>query len=566
MTQRRKTALDIARTGQGDKKPQPTQSQLLVRLAEGVELFHDAERRAFARVIVEKHLETMAIRGGEFKRWLARAHYRESSKPPTATAMTDAMGVIEARAIYDGPQLETAVRVAGLDGRLYLDLANDQWQVVVVGPDGWQVVNDVPVRFRRPRGVLPLPTPTRGRLDGLRQLLNIADDGDWCLIVAWIVAALRNHGPYPILSLHGEQGSAKSTAARLIRRVIDPHKVCLRSGPKEPRDLAISAGNSWVVALDNLSGLPDWLSDALCRLATGGGFSTRQLYSDDEEMLFDAQRPIIVNGIAAVGTRPDLLERSLLIDLPTIPDEKRRTEAELHAEFEAKLPGILGGVLDAVAGALRDLPAVKMDRLPRMADFARWATAAERSLGWPRGAFVAAYAEARQQTVDAALDASPIAEPLRLLLDNTGEWQGTPTELLDKLRALAGDGATKADDWPRKGNALTTQLKRLAPDLRRAGMSVTRPPRTGKKGRAIRIERVRDSSSPSSPPANQGSGSSPRSSPATPDSPAILQASVGGVDGVDEPRELSDPAGYLAPDLDADDAAILADLDRTNDQ
>jgi hypothetical protein len=503
-------------------------------------LFHDAERRAFARVPVGNHRETMPVRGSGFRGWLAHALYRGAGKPPAAQSLADAIGVIEARAVHDGPRKDTAVRVAGLGGRLYLDLANDQWQAVEVGPEGWRVVSDPPVRFRRPRGVLPLPVPTRGRLDDLRRLLNVADDRQWCLIVAWLVTALRNCGPYPILSLHGEQGSAKSTAGRLIRRVVDPNKVCLRSEPKEPRDLAITAGNSWVVALDNLSGLPGWLSDALCRLATGGGFATRQLFSDDEEMLFDAQRPIIVNGIAAVGSRPDLLERSLLIELPAIPDAKRRTEADLYADFDAALPGILGGLLDAVAGALRDLPGVALGHLPRMADFAAWATAAEGALGWPRGTFLAAYTDARQQAVEVALDASPIADPLRRLLDGAGPWQGTASELLHKLASLAVDGATKAEDWPRRANSLSAQLRRLAPDLRRAGISVRWERQARKRTRLIYLEKLTDSSSASSAPVAPGETSSAGSSAEPGDSAGNLW-----------PADGADDADGVSPDFSA---------------
>jgi hypothetical protein len=560
---RRSEAAEEVFGSKKNKKREPSQAEVLVRQAEdGVTLFHDAERRAHARVTVGKHHEVLPVRGAEFKRWLARAFYAVKKKPPSAQAMADALAVIEARAVFDGQMMETAVRVAALEGRLYLDLANDDWQVVEVGPDGWRVTDNPPVRFRRPRGVGALPVPVPGRLNDLRRLLNIAEDRDWQLVVAWLVAALRNHGPYPILSLHGQQGSAKSTTARLLRRVIDPHKVCLRSEPKEPRDLAITASNSWLVALDNLSSLPGWMSDALCRLATGGGFGTRQLYSDDEEVFFEAQRPIILNGIAAVGSRPDLLERSLLIELPTIPDERRRTEAEVYADFDAKLPGILGGLLDAVSGALRDLPAVKLDRLPRMADFARWATAAERSLGWKSGTFVIAYDEARKDAVATALDASPITEPLRRLVEGAKRWEGTSTELLQRLRELAGDAVAKTDDWPRRANVLSSQLKRLAPDLARAGISVGWSPRT-KTRRTIVLEMVRDSSSPSSPsspdPEKQGdkanrasapssSTSAPSSSTSTPGKAGLPDVFVVGDsddDGDDESPQLSD-RGYPA--------------------
>ena len=151
--------------------------------------------------------------------------------------------------------------------------------------------------------------------------------------IAWLVQAARDRGPYPILAIYGEQGSAKSSGARLLRSIIDPNWAPLRSPPKEIRDLAIAAANGWVVALDNLSHLPQWLSDALCVLSTGGGFATRTLYTDDEESIFSFRRPVIINGIAEVARRGDLIDRCIPVTLEAVPDERRLTEDEIDAAF-----------------------------------------------------------------------------------------------------------------------------------------------------------------------------------------------------------------------------------------
>jgi hypothetical protein len=337
------------------------------------------------------------------------------------------------------------------------------------------------------------------------------------LLVGWLVMALRPRGPYPVLCFHGEQGSGKSTGARITRAVIDPHTVPLRSEPKEARDLMIAAKNALCIALDNLSSLPTWLSDALCRLATGGGFGTRELYSNEDEQLFDAMRPVILTGIEAVTTRPDLLDRAILLELPSIPKEGRKTEEELYAAVALALPGILGALLDAVACALKNMPTVQLPSLPRMADFAKWVTAAEPALGWAPGTFLAAYHESQDEANDVALEAYPIVEPLRRLLADGARWEGKASELLAALGELAGDKATRAEDWPKKANTLSGQLKRLAPILRKIGLNVTfgSAGRGRAKGRRITIEvdKAGDSSSPSSPssPAHemQRSGDDP---------------------------------------------------------
>jgi hypothetical protein len=248
-------------------------------------------------------------------------------------------------------------------------------------------------------------------VEELGQFVNIReeDEASWRLLLAWLTQALRPKGPYPVLILQGEQGSAKSTVERLLRALVDPSTVPLRATPRNERDLIIAATNSWCAAFDNISNLPPWLSDAYCRPSTGGGFSARELCTDSEEVLFDATRPVILNGITDVATRPDLLDRGLIVTLPPIPEEKRRPEAELWRDFEKARPRILGALFDAVSGALGAVESVRLEGMPRMADFAVWATAAEESLGWEPGAFMDAYTGNRKEATESVLEADPVA-------------------------------------------------------------------------------------------------------------------------------------------------------------
>jgi hypothetical protein len=274
---------------------------------------------------------------------------------------------------------------------VYLDLADEQWRAVEVTSSGWSVVSDPPVWFRRPGGMLSLPMPERGGdLIELRPFVNISEE-DWPLLLASVVGAMRPRGPYQVSAFHGEQGSAKSTTARVIRSLIDPNKAALRAEPRSPHELAIAAGNAWLLVYDNLSYLRDWLSDGFCRLATGDGFAARELYTDTDEIIFDAQRPVILTGIGELATRSDLLDRSLILTLPRISDDRRRDEESFWHEFGEVRPRLLGALLDALSVALRRLADVQLEQQPRMADFARFAVAAEPALGLPEGTFLAAY-------------------------------------------------------------------------------------------------------------------------------------------------------------------------------
>ena len=493
-----------------------SQATALVELASGAELFHTPDRKAFATVEVGGHRETLPLRGRDFRDWLSHLFYLSQGKAPGASALQDAVNTLSGRARYEGEELEVHTRLAGHDGAIYLDLCDPQWRVVMITTGSWEVVSDPPVKFRRARGMLPLPEPARGgSLEDLRGFLNVGSREDWVLLCSWLVAALRPRGPYPVLAMHGEQGSAKSTTARLLRSLVDPNTASLRSEPREVRDLMIAATNGWCVAFDNLSRMPVWLSDSLCCLATGGGFATREIYADDEEVLFDAQRPVLLNGIEELATRPDLLDRSIVIRLLTIPDERRRQESDLWREFEEVKPRILGALLDAVCVALRNEPHVKLERLSRMADFAVWATAAEPALGLEPGAFMAAYGGNREEANDLALEASPVAAEVLRCMEGRDSWTVSYKELLSELEKGFGESPKRPEGWPKSPRGLAGEITRVAPNLRKAGVDVAATgSRQGGKGRKLvtltRLERGCDQhsqrSQSSHPPETEGSG------------------------------------------------------------
>jgi DNA polymerase I-like protein with 3'-5' exonuclease and polymerase domains len=274
----------------------------------------------------------------------------------------------------------------------------------------------------------------------------------------------------------GEQGTAKSTRSALLRSVIDPGRPALRSLPRNERDLFISARNRHVLAFDNVSGLPLWLSDALCRIASGAGFGTRQLYSDDEEALFDGARPLILNGIEEVVERPDLAERAIFSVCEPIAESARKSEDEMNAAFDAVHASVLGALLDAVSTGLRNTPNLKTTVLPRMADFAKWSIACEPAL-WGAGEFLRAYRANIAGAVEAVLEASPVAVAVRTFMDQLAtdkrtQWTGTASALLAELVVLVSDKVAKEKSWPTNGRALSGHLRRAASFLRRVGIDV----------------------------------------------------------------------------------------------
>lgn len=454
-----------------DGEPE-SQSTLAANMAAAWDLWHTPSSDAYATVPVGDHLETWPVKSQTFKRYVAKQFFEAEGKAINSDALSAALNLMEATALFDGDEHDIHVRVAGHEGNIYIDICNTSWRVVEVTPDGWQIIDEAPVRFRRSRGMLAFPTPEAGgSINQLRGFLNV-DDTTWRLVVAWLLASLRPRGPYPLLALFAEQGSGKSTTGRLLRNLVDPNSAPLRSEHRDPRDLMIGANNSWCLAYDNLSFVPAWLSDALCRLSTGGGFATRELYTDQDEIIFDAMRPVMLTSIEEVATRSDLLDRCLIVWLPAIPEEGRRREEEIVTAFEKVQPQIFGALLDALSGALRELPHTKLDRLPRMADFALWVTAAEKALGWDHGDFIAAYQGNRNSANDLAIESSPVGQPLLEFVEANQGWDGSASDLLNAIEQEVSDPIKRHKGWPKNGQSLAGHLKRLSPNLRLAGWEI----------------------------------------------------------------------------------------------
>jgi hypothetical protein len=442
---------------------------------------------------------------------LARRYYMASQRAPGRQAVEDALAVLAGRAIYDGKARRVHARVAERDGRIYVDLCDERWRAVEITADGWHIVDEPPVYLIRRRGMQPLPVPvTGGSLDLLRAYLPAREQRDRRAVIAWLVQAYRPIGPYPVLILCGEQGSGKSMTARILRTLIDPSVALVRTMPRDERDLILAARNGWVVSLDNLSGAPPWLSDAICRLSTGGGMSTRELYTDADEIIIDVQRPVACNGIEVIATRPDLADRAIVVMLDPIPDEARRPEAQIWAQFAQDAPAIVGAICDTVVCALHRLPGVRLKRLPRMADHALWIEAASPALGWEPGTYPTDFMRARDEIVGAAAEDSPVGIALMLLIERDKVWRGTATDLLTVLGTLANEAVRHSKAWPPTPRALTNSIARLAPALRARGYPIERS-RTHGGRRTYQLGQSTDGPSPSSRPSpcSGGAGAVP---------------------------------------------------------
>ncbi len=446
--------------------------EILLQLCEeaGDHYFHDIESRPFVYVKENKYSSTWSLKSRSYAILLGRRYHQLTGSVIPSTAKAEVLDTLEGLALFDGPEETIYLRIGESLDKVVLDLCDDQGRVVVIDKDGWKVVDDSPIKFRRTPGMLALPTPVPGgSIDDLRPFINARTDHDFILICAYIIGCFNPRGPFMVLLVNGEPGSSKSTLCRVIRSLVDPNKAPLRCEPKGNHDLAISMNNAWMICLDNMSRISKERSNALCRLATGGGFATRELYTDADEKIFDGMRPIMINGIGDVAQRSDLIDRAIQLTLPTIPDHQRQTERTFLSEFKKRQPSILGAFLDAVSAALRNQNAVQFSVMPRMADSFSWAVAAESACPWEPGSFIAAFNTQQRDADESLCESSSLATAIRNWTQLKGNLSGTPTEVFN---LLSGEKNMKHRDWPKSVSSFGAELRKIAQNLRRLGVEV----------------------------------------------------------------------------------------------
>lgn len=452
----------------------------IIRLIDetGISLFRTSTFTPYAKVKVKNHFEVVNIQSENFSRWIRGFWYSLTKKPIRETTLNAVVSVYRARAEFDAPQKEVFIRVAEHDGITYLDLTNETWQVVEIDALGWRVIEsvDCPVMFRRTSGMLPLPIPEKGgRIDDLRQYINVTDES-FVLVKGWLLGCLKLNIHYPILRLSGGGGSAKTTTSEIIRLIIDPNTALTNTVPDKEGDILIAANNSLVYCVDNISYVKGDLSDIFCRLSTGSGLRKRSLYTNDDETILCACRPVILNGITDFLTNPDIISRTIVAECPTISQEIRKSANQIKADFQAAHPKLLGALLDAAAMAKRGNGFVPIEQRTRMFDFQTWVASGEMVLGLESGEFNRVYSANASDGQRIVESNNPLFQLILKFMADKSEWIGTATELLQQLELFRMTNVVNLpiDEMPKRPDRLSNYLRRFDANLRENGIGFSR--------------------------------------------------------------------------------------------
>ena len=447
----------------------PRKDPLFESIMDHFELHYTRGGQAYVTHKQDDRGEIIPLQSKKFSQLLHHHLYIHTGKVPQRSVVNGMVQLMEIKAL-EGRKVSVCTRIGSVGDSIYTDSAGEYGQHVKMSPETVEIVpaRGSAAKFLSRPGSLPLVNPDlQGDLSRLFQFLNVEDPDHQKLVIAYLVMSLNPSGPYPILTVQGEQGTGKSCLCRFLRDLVDPAEPYLENFPRTEHELLISARHGHILAYDNISGVNDSMSDALCRISTGSGLRIRKLYTDIDEVRLSAKKPILLNGIADLFSRQDVCDRSITVRMARISPADRVPERELNQRWEQEKPGILGGLYRAVAMALRNLDGVQLDSYPRMADFARFIVAAEPALPWAAGDFLQAYERNRQAIIDDAIEADPVASAITRLLDYyPAGWRSSPSDLLAILNQIVSDDIRHLRTWPKMANQLSAKLNRCVTFLR----------------------------------------------------------------------------------------------------
>lgn len=465
---------------QGKERKKRSQASVLAEFVnERCDLIHDKNREPYAFERATR--ETRKLESRAFSDWLRNEYFQSTKDSARDQSMREALSTLGGIARYTGEAVEINLRVAHQADAYLIDLGDGTPNAVIVRPGQWEVSLRHSCRFVRTEAMQALPVPKKGGdIASLWKYVNVPNDAR-LLVLAWLLECFRPDTPFPVLELTGEQGSGKSQTQKILRRLVDPNSCDLRGAPKTHEDFFIGGGVNWMLSYENLSHLNSPSQDALCILATGGGFATRRLYTNAEEAVIECKRPCVINGINPVATQQDLIDRCISIDLPVITE--RVESNSMSADFENERPAILGGLMDVFSSALAKLPKIELaaNEAPRLIEFMKFGMAVALALGRKPIEFQKTFDAYRQESIGRTLDASPVATAAL-------EWLETligPVELpmKDLIQRIETHKPSHVEAWPRSAKGFGDALRRAAPALRQLGFEVRS---MGKVGSTVR--------------------------------------------------------------------------------
>ncbi len=446
------------------------QCQKLIRLMIEYNYFHSEDGTAFIEIKTDNGCQNWPIRSDKVFGLIQELYYNENKTLPEEKNIKKVLSILCFKAQKLNRQ-KVYYRTAFFNKKIYIDLANTINTFIEIDETGWREVNEAPVKFYKSNSIKPLSTPKTGQsIHELRKFINISDEHDYILFLSFIVGALYPSKQYPLLILQGPQGSGKTTASDILKEIIDPSIPTLRSFPKREEDIFIAAKFSHLVCFDNLSGINAMMSDTLCKISTGCGIAARKLYTNDEEYFIEVTRPIVINGIDDLTARPDLADRSIVLNLEKLTSGGRVSSSQLADDFQNIKHFILGNICDALSMALQKKNEILLSEKPRMVDFCMIACSGLQAFGYTVDNVISAFMKNKLEVASETIEFNSVGRAVKKFMLSRNFWQGSASELLLELQPIVQFSDTA---WGyRNPSQISRELNRVSQALLSEGIDV----------------------------------------------------------------------------------------------
>ncbi len=446
------------------------------------QLFHDEKQASWVRIEDASCLKIFSCESKAFTSWCRGVIHFKFDVNPSREGLTSLIELLKAKAIWESNEYELHNRVAWYGENLIYDLSNKSWEKVLITPSGWRVLekeND-PILFKRYSHQKSQVSPSQGVdplfVKRIFNYINIVEEDQKILFLVWLISCFIPDFPHPLMYVYGPQGSAKSSISKIVREIIDPSILEVGTLPKNHEGLIQQLDHNWMNFFDNVSYIDQNMSDLLCKSITGIGVSKRELYTNDEDIIYNFKRCIGINGINLEGVQPDLLERSILFNLKRMDDSNRLSEDKLKKDFEEDKSKILGAIFTILSQALDIKRDVELERTPRMADFTLWGCAIAEAIGYEMNDFLDAYLRNIDSQVEEGINSSGIALTIQGFMINKQVWEGTARKLYRELSEslyFENEKATRVD-FPKNEVILGKNIGKIEVILSKVGIVVER--------------------------------------------------------------------------------------------
>lgn len=455
-------------------KTKETQEEIILGIADKLDIYRTNMDEVYVKLNINNRISHLNVGSDKFKRWITLEYYSKTKRMPSTENIGKAVNLIKAKSMLQD-QVTIGKRCSVIDENIYYDLMNNKGEVVKVSKDGWTITTNSECIFDSNTSMKEQVRPIEYEsLDILDKYFRYKDTNHLILQKIALVSLFIDNIQRPICVLHGEKGSAKTSTMKLIRNIVDPSSVPTTSLPRTVDDLAVTLSNQYLICFDNIDRISNDISDLLCTAVTGGGYAKRKLYTDSEQQVMYFKKGIVLNGINVVATRPDLLDRCILLELERIPSSERIGENELNKRIEEDMPKILGAIFTIISKAMNKYKSIKLKDLGRLTDFTRWGYAIAEVSGIGGDVFLKAYLNNQNDSNYEAIQSNPVGEAIIKFMESNRKWDGTSTELLKELIKVAEEENinVSSSGWPKAANSLSRRLNEIKSNLQDIGISI----------------------------------------------------------------------------------------------